>query len=223
MFELGSGRDEGASVHGRLAGREEHRVRAGDNRRLLLPVRNRLAEVVGGKLGGIDVAVGCNLVDPLGHAAMQVAALVARQRAVGDIPGERVLERKLAQPRHDGVRLGNDQSAPAQGGDLVLVDAHRRRPEDAPHDGTAPQGIPLTCLEQIHPRRDDAVDRIRNPNLGQAARCRPCPTLPLESALLDQHLQHLLDEERVALGARQDRRPHVVGRLGVAEQRRDEP
>ena len=50
----------------------------------------------------------------------------------------------------------------------------------------------------------------------------PAAVPPLERALLDQHLQHLLDEERVALRAREDRAPHVLRHLRLAEQRRDE-
>ena len=45
----------------------------------------------------------------------------------------------------------------------------------------------------------------------------------VRAPVLYQHLQHLLEEERIALRARQDRLTHVRGHLRLAEQRGDEP
>ena len=76
-----------------------------DDRRIVLAVSDRLDVVVGGELGRLAPATCCDALNPLGHLAVQVAALGSRERAIGDIAGERVLEGELPQAGHRRLRL----------------------------------------------------------------------------------------------------------------------
>ena len=65
---------------------------------------------------------------------------------------------------------------------------------------------------------DQRLDRRRNRDLAVALGADPAPVLLAQGAAVDQHRQHLLDVERVALGSLDDPRHHVVGQPGGAEQ-----
>jgi hypothetical protein len=218
VLELGSSGDERASMQGRLPGREQEVERAAHDLGIVLSVRNRLAVVVRGELRGLHVAVGRNALDPLRHPAVQVAALGVRKRAVGDIARERVLERELLEAGHHGFGARQDQPPPAQRGDGLLVDADRRRPEDAPDHRAATESVALVRLEQVDPSGNDAVHGVRDRDLREPTGRGPAAVVPLERTLLDQHLKHLLDEERIALCAREDRPPQVLGHLRLAQE-----
>ena len=73
-------------------------------------------------------------------------------------------------------------------------------------------------IEQIDSRGDDSVNRIGNPDLGEPSCHRPAAVAPFERALLDQHLEHFLDEERIALRARQNLGPQIFRRVRLAQQ-----
>jgi len=62
------------------------------------------------------------------------------------------------------------------------------------------------------------VHGIGNAQLGEPACRSPAAVLPLERALVYEHLQHLLEEEGIALGARQKRPAHVVRHARLAEE-----
>jgi len=54
---------------------------------------------------GLDVAPGPDVLDPVCDLEVELTPLQPRERAVGDIAGERVLEGELAQAAHDRHRL----------------------------------------------------------------------------------------------------------------------
>src|SRR5438132_230722 len=65
-------------------------------------------------------------------------------------------------------------------------------------------------LEAIEARSQERLDRFRDPDFGRPGQGSPVITLADESALVDQHPQEFLAEERIALGARDDLRPEIV-------------
>ena len=75
VLELRASRHECAPLHRRATCREEQRKCACDDRRIVLPVRDRLTEVVGGELCRLDVPVGRDVLNPFRHPAMQVATV----------------------------------------------------------------------------------------------------------------------------------------------------
>ena len=68
-------------------------------------------------------------------------------------------------------------------------------------------------LEAIEARSQERLDRFRDPDFGRPGQGSPVITLADESALVDQHPQEFLAEERIALGARDDLRPEIVREL----------
>ena len=88
-----------------------------------------------------------------------------------------------------------------------------RRPEAAPDDGAAAERVAGRRVEEVDARRDHAVDRVGNRDVREPVGRGPAPVPPLEHALLDEHVQHLLEEERVALGVRQHAVPHLLRHL----------
>ena len=104
----------------------------------------------------------------------------------------------------------------------VLVDTDRGRPEAAPDDGTAPQRVAGDGFEQVDPGSDHAVDGIRDRGVSQPRGRDPASVPALEHALVDEHVQHLLEEERVALGVGEHAISHLVRNLRLAEERGDE-
>ena len=134
-----------------------------------------------------------------------------------------MLEGKLPHPRHHGFRPVGDEAPPAERGDDGFVDVDGRGPEHAADDGAPAQRFPRRRLEQVDARSDGAVHRIRNRDRGEPLGGDPVTVAALECALLHQHVQHLLDEERVALGGCQDTIADLSRHDRLAEQRGHEP
>jgi hypothetical protein len=205
------------------AGHEEDLVGAPGNLRVVLPVGDCLPVVVADELRRLHVAVRGDRLDPLGHAPMEVPALRARQRPVSDVAGESVLEAEFPEPGHDGGRVRRDEASAREPSHGVLRHAHRRRPEHPPDHGAAAERVARLGLEQIEASGDDAVHGVRHTQLGQPSGRSPAAVLPLQGALVDQHLEHLLQEERIAFCACEQRPAHVVGHARLTEKRGDEP
>ncbi len=78
----------------------------------------------------------------------------------------------------------------------------------------------LLSPQPIYARGQYALHRRRQPHLRQLARRLHCP-IPHQRALVEQGLHHLLDEERIALGALDDHAFERVEFHAFAQQRRE--
>ena len=104
----------------------------------------------------------------------------------------------------------------------LLVDADRDRPEAAADHGAAEERVARRRVEEVDPRRDHAVDGVRDRDVRQPLGRGPAPVPALERTLVDEHVQHLLEEERVALRVGQHAVPHLLRHVRLAEERGDE-
>ena len=67
--------------------------------------------------------------------------------------------------------------------------------------------------------RDEPADRRRDGHCVEVRGEHPRLALPCQHAVVDECVHELLDEERVAVGARRDHRDELIGRFGAVEQR----
>ena len=178
----------------------------------LLVQRRRLVEVVGADL---DELLACGLVQPLRHLQVELGTGRLREPGVGDVADQDVLEAVGLLARDRGAVLAREEVALQQAVEdrLELADVGRQVgdgafPEDpSDHRGALQQPL-LVAGQPVDARRDDRLQRVRNPLRGRTA--------------LEQHPRRLLDEERIALGLLQQR-PALGGReLVIGEQRVEE-
>ncbi len=155
---------------------------------------------------------GCKALVQLGPVSLchRVVCRIPDQdvaEAEGVLPGERARVR-LDQPLPD-ERL---QTA----GHLAhLVRrrqvGHRSPPEHLPDHRRALEHRTLVLVEPVEAGREDRLDRLRHTQrVDRGERLEPAVALD-EHAVLDEHPQHLLEEERIASRGTPDR----VGRLGI--------
>ena len=152
-----------------------------------------------------------------------------RDPAVGGVADQDVTEAERVLSA-DPFRLGLHEllshqllQARADLGPLrIRRQAHDRLPaEDAADHGRPLDDGALPRGEPVEPRRQQRLDRGRDHRSAELDVRLPA-TVPLrEQPVVDQHPQHLLDEERVPLGRGDDPRPEI-GRDVLAEQVGDE-
>ena len=157
--------------------------------------------------------------------AVRLAPATPRDAGVGDVPDEDVVEDELPFAG-DGRRLALADEA------FVEELGQRRQggrpsqprdgtgPEDPADDGSVLDDSLVLVRQEIEPRSDDALDRV-----GQVRRQRPGqrPAIGVVSKrpVLHDHPEQLADEERVAVGA-VEQRPDDHPRRRPAEQLLDE-
>ena len=73
-------------------------------------------------------------------------------------------------------------------------------------------------LEPVEAGGEQCVDRRRHGHRGEIARRGPAPVLTDEQTVVDQHRQHLLDEERIALRRLRDALPDLLGQLDLTDE-----
>ena len=150
--------------------------------------------------------------DPVGTALVQVGAKALRHRVVRRVAYEDVGEDE-AVLAGECARVGADQPFPDEplerAGDLSLLLGRRQVGYGAPpehladHGGTL-QDRALERLEPVEPRGEHGLDGLGNADrLDVRQRLQPSVALH-ERAFLDEHAQHLLEEERVAAGCAAD-------------------
>ena len=153
------------------------------------------------------------------------ASLRLRQRRIGDFADQGVRECELTLAGQRRCRPFLDNLAFLQ---AFERGQHLRRvkpahvddgagPEDPANQGRILRDPLLERGQQVEPRRERAVDRVGYPNLERIGRPLPALLRAHEPSAIDQHPQDLLNEERIPLGARQNRGAHVV-RHGLALQ-----
>ena len=101
---------------------------------------------------------------------------------------------------------------------LAREGSDRGRCEHLPDDRGALQHRALDRGQAVESRRDQCLDRRRHLHLRQIPDGDPSVVLSHEMAVVDQHRDHLLDEQGVAFGSLGHARRHVAGGLRVADQ-----
>ena len=153
------------------------------------------------------------------NALVQLGAEPLRHRVVGGVADQDVAEAE-AVLAGEGARVRLDQPLADErlqaAGDLA--DLLRRRevghgapPEDLPDHGGTLQHGQLVLAEPVEAGRKHGLDRLRHAQrVDGGERLEPAVALD-EDAVLDEHPQHLLEEERIAAG----RASHRVGGIRV--------
>ena len=78
--------------------------------------------------------------------------------------------------------------------------------------------------EPVEPRRDERVDRRRHRQRAELRGRAPAAVLARDQAVVDEHREQLLDEERIALGGGDERARRASAlELDLAEQVVDQP
>ena len=153
--------------------------------------------------GSMLVAAATERLEPAGDARVQPQPSRLRKRAVGDLAGQRVLERQLPHPLERRARMGPDEIALLQ-----QLEVGQRVPEQLAH-GLAPERAPdhRGGLERVLLERRKTVDPRGHDSLHGVGDRRGV------SAGADLGHQ-LLDEEWVPFGLLEHRLADVFGRLG---------
>ena len=144
-------------------------------------------------------------VEPVGERRVKTRPPRLWQGRVGDLAGEGVLDRVFPLSRHARPAAAADQVALLEDAQVrlrldELVD--RPAPEDAPDHGCSLERRLLGRLEQVDAGGENRVDRVRHGEIGRKLVERPAAVGAAQHALVDQHPEQLLDEERVAFGPR---------------------
>src|SRR5688500_553634 len=93
-----------------------------------------------------------------------------------------------------------------------------RQVEALADDARELQGAFLLRIEAIDARREKRDDRLRDSDRRRIRRCLPAATFLDHPAVLDQHAQELLTEQRISLRPRGDLRPKRRGEIVDVEQ-----
>ena len=76
----------------------------------------------------------------------------------------------------------------------------------------------LFASKLVEPRLEQGVDRRRHDDVAAARATHPVPALLAQHIRVEQHRQHLLDEQRVAFSGGDDSADHVLRQTGRAQQ-----
>ena len=143
---------------------------------------------------------------------MQVGALLLRHRLIGGVPDqqvaetERVLARELgtigpdellAREREEAGAHVRPDGLRAEGGDGAGV-------EDLALDGAALDHGTLVGVQSVQARGEQEVDRRWDRHVREVLDGAPRTPFEAKEAVVDQHREHLLDEQRVALRGFED-------------------
>ncbi len=116
----------------------------------------------------------------------------------------------LACQRLEGLGDGGPCRVGDRVGDGCLV-------KDLAHDGGPLDHGAFVLVQPVEASCEERLDRRRHANGADVAGCRPVSIVADEQTVVDQHQQHLLDEQRVALGGLSDPRLDLLGKTGAAE------
>jgi hypothetical protein len=134
--------------------------------------------------------------DPLRDAAVLLRAVGPRDLPVGDVADERVRERELGLALDRGALLPAYEALALEGMEhragFALVASERSDPEHLAQDCGIPQELLLLVRKAVEPRRDDALERLREREL-------------LRRSALEVELGELLRVQRVAASALEER------------------
>jgi len=101
--------------------------------------------------------------------------------------------------------------SPASSRDRVVV-------EDLSLHGRPLDDDPLVGIEPVEPRGQERVDRRRHENSGEVACGDPAAVPRHQHAVVDQHREHLLDQERIGVGCVGDARLDALRQLRLPDE-----
>ena len=179
----------------------------------------RLLQVVAADLLVLEDAIARRLLDPVDEPHVELGTRPFQESSVGGVADQRVEEpeRLLTDQR---LLVRADELLHHEGLERVsYLRLHRRRHQRL--DGSAVEDLPdhgapfdhrsLRRSEAIETRRQQRRDRRRDLQVRKRLRGDPPSALVADGALVDQHLQHLLQVQRIAVG----RDGHAIDDLGV--------
>ena len=170
----------------------------------------------------VDPVAGHLLLDPLGDLGVAPGPLRLGERRVGDLADEVGAERPAVADQVEDLHVDEavDRGPPGRrtagvGGDLLQ---HVQRARAADHRGVLDHGV-LLAAEAVEAGRHEAPQRLGQFGFDRGRR-RPLGQLPhlerLLGAVGERH--QLLEEERVASAADQQRVPQVVRQVPVVDE-----
>ena len=195
-----------------------------------LSVPERLLEVVADDLVLLLGAIAADASDPRGEPLVQVRSALLGDRLVRGVADQDVAEaERLLAGDHRAIRpheLLADQRTDQVGCVVAQVlgeqVANGAGVELLADHGGALDRAALVVGQAFETSGEERRDRGWDRDRAEIARRDPGPVLPDQHPVVDQHREHLLDEQRVAAG----RLGEPVGRLGrearAAEQVRDQ-
>ena len=190
----------------------------------------RLLEVVADELLVVAGEVPRPALDPLGELLVHRRPDHLRDAVVGGVPDEDVGEAVRVLLPHLGA-VGLDQvladerlqaRRDARPGRGRRERRHRAPPERPADDRPALDHGALRRLEPVQAGGDQCVDRRRDRDPRQVAADAPAAVLRLQHAVVDEHPEDLLDEQRVALADGGDPGARLARQLGVADEAADQ-
>ena len=119
---------------------------------------------------------------------------------------------------HEGLKMSGQPRADVGRREL----RNRAPPEHRPDDRSPLDHDPLIELERVETRGQEGLDGRRKRDGMQLAGHKPVPVALSEMALVDQHPQQFLEEERVTFGRLGDIAVHLVRNVGGPEHLCDE-
>ena len=187
----------------------------------------RLLEVVAEDLLELDSAVAVRLVGPRDEARVQVGPRPLQDPVVRGVADHDVVEtvravRAVLDPPDEVLlRERRELGAYARGDVRGRQGGHGGLGEHVAHDGCGLDHRPLAPRQRVEPRREKRLDRRRNLDVGQLLGEPPRTVHLLDGALVDEHAEQLLGEQRVAFGRRHDAVEHGGVERAAAEQALD--
>jgi hypothetical protein len=132
-------------------------------------------------------------------------ALLVRERCTTRL--DELLAHELKQARGDPVTV-------LRSGQRL----HRAAMKAVALDRSALERAALGCPELVEARGEQHLDGRRHAHTGEVARRHPAPVLASQETLVDEHRDHLLDEEGVAAARLANPRPHVALESDLADE-----
>ena len=185
-----------------------------------------LLEVVPENLLVLDRALAVHVVGPFHEALVERRArsledpLVRRVANQDVVEAERLFLGRSRPVRVDELLVGQRMEL---GADRGLHALRGQVLDGVPDEDVADHGgglddRPLLGLEVVEPRRKQCLDRGRHRHAVDRADGTPAAVLEANDALVDEHGQELLDEERIPLRGLDDPGTHLVLEPGLPEQ-----
>ena len=173
------------------------------------------------------VRLGLDLpLQPIGEQPVELGALCLRERLVGRVADEQMAEPERVLVGEVGLIRTHELLAHERqemSGDLRTRPIRRELGDRSPVEQLSLDRGPLhhralLAGEAIESRRQKDVDRRRHVQVSEISRRHPGSVPPFEQPVVDEHLEHLLDEQRVPLRRFEDPCAGFLGELRLAQE-----
>ena len=161
---------------------------------------------------------------------MRPSTVPPGERAVRNVARENVLEEELALAGDSRPELREHELAVLESPERLVrrsvpvLEEPRDRtvPEHPTHDGRGQKCAPLDRRQQVDARGEHRLHGVGDDDLADVLRRPPTAAVANDPALVDEMADDLLEEERVPVGAREDRLSRLVGQVVHGEEHLDE-